>query len=301
MNKFRLNILYKALLITSLLVGTFNINAAEEGNVEFGELELVSVCGGFIESPTFDKKGSLWLLDIPADRVLQIDENGQCIERGKTGGIPNGLLFHEDGRLFVANTNGIGVFDTSTREVEILASQYGNAPIVGANDLIFDAKGGLYFTASNNSDLFNPAGQVFYLQQGAVEPELFIDGLSFPNGIALSADETAVLIAEFTAKRIVSIPALGLEGGGPSARYVFSYTEGGIGPDGMTMDDKGRLYAAILGAGVVQVFDNSGKQVGQIEFPSEAGMLTSNVIYKDNYLYITESSLGQVWRVQVFN
>ena len=299
MTKFRLSIFLKPLLLSFLLSGASNITAAEEGGIEFGDLELVSVCGGFIESPTFDQDGNLWLLDIPADRVLQIDKAGNCVERGKTGGIPNGLLFHEDGRLFVANTNGIGIFDQATGEVEILVSQYQNAPIVGANDLIFDANGGLYFTASNNSDLFNSVGQVFYVPEGRSEPELFVSGLSFPNGIALSADGRAVLIAEFTAKRIVSVPALGLEGGGPSARYVFAYTEGGIGPDGMTMDDHGRLFAANLGAGTVQGFDGAGRKIGIIEFPVEAGMLTSNVISRDGFLYITESSLGQVWRVRI--
>lgn len=300
MNMLRCRNLYKTLILSSLVTGAVTISAAESAGSAFGRLELVSVCGGFIESPTFSPDGNLWLLDIPADRVLEIDEEGNCNERGKTGGIPNGLLFHEDGRLFVANTNGIGIFDTVTGEVEIVASQFRNSPLIGANDLIFDVSGNLYFTASNNSDVFNPVGQVFYLEEGSLEPELFMEGLSFPNGIALSADGRAVLIAEFTSKRIVSIPARGLEGGGPSARYVFAYTEGGIGPDGMTMDGKGRLYAAMLGAGVIQVFDGAGKSVGSINFPVEAGMLTSNVVFRDGYLYITESSLGQVWRIEIF-
>ena len=67
----------------------------------------------------------------------------------------------------------------------------------------------------------------------------------------------------------------------------------------MTHDESGRLYVANLGSRGVQVFDPLGRLLTELQLPEEAGILTSNVVIKQNYLYITEGEKGDIWRARI--
>jgi sugar lactone lactonase YvrE len=64
------------------------------------------------------------------------------------------------------------------------------------------------------------------------------------------------------------------------------------------VDSKGNLYVAHFGAGEVVVIDPIGFIVGVIPLPPGAGYLTTNVAFRDGYLYITEAEQNIVWRVK---
>jgi gluconolactonase len=82
---------------------------------------------------------------------------------------------------------------------------------------------------------------------------LVADKLAFPNGIAMAADGVSIFVSEFAAKRILSIPAMGVKG--PFAvAHVFAQTDGGVGVDGMIVDPEGRLLAANMGARELLVY-----------------------------------------------
>ena len=127
---------------------------------------------------------------------------------------------------------------------------------------------------------------------------LLSDQLAFPNGITLSPDGQTVLVGEFAAKRIVSLPAP--KSTSPlKLAYVYAMTRGGIGPDGLTVDPKGRLFAANFGSGEVLVFSPEGVPLDAIRLPGDAGRLVTNVALHDSALYITEAEKGEVWRVRL--
>ena len=284
-------------LSLTLSFGLPNVVMAEENALTRGTAELYSSCGGFLEAPVFDDNGSLWLLDVPGDRVLKINAKGECVEKGKTGGAPNGAAFDSAGRLFLAGSQGILIFDQNDASISLVADSYQGELFGAANDMVFTDNDDLYFTVPNDSNLFNPVGQTYYLAANSTEPVLFLDQLIFANGIALSADQSAVLVAEFAAKRVVSKPAVGAQGFGVPMVYV--YTEGNIGPDGITVDERGRLYVANLGSSDIQVFENNGVSLGTIKLPEEAGKMASNVVVNNGFLYITEAQKGDVWRVRL--
>ena len=173
-------------------------------------------------------------------------------------------------------------------------------PINSANDLVFDSSGGLYFTVTEDSDAFTLSGKVFYLPEGEDAATLLLSGIAFPNGISITPDGASVIISEFASKRLISIPSqIALAAGARTTRIILAYTSGGIGPDGMTHDERGRLYVANLGSRGVQVFDPLGRLLTELQLPEEAGILSSNVVVKDNYLYITEGEKGDIWRARI--
>lgn len=263
-------------------------------------VEKVATCGGFLEGATFDARGTLWVVDLLSGNLLSIDGRGQCTVEGNTGGAPNGAKFHRDGRLFVTDKNrGLLAFDPATDEVTVVADTYRAERIRGTNDLVFDADGGAYFTEPYGSSTLDPDGRVFYLPPGPnAALAVAVDGLAFPNGIVLSADGLKLFVGEYANKRILSVPSAHSTNVF-DVPYVFANIEGGVGPDGMALDADGNLYAAVFQGGEIRVLDPNGFAYGSIRLPEGAGTFVTNVAFHNGYLYITEGTNGEVWRVRV--
>ena len=62
-----------------------------------------AVLHSFLEGPCFDRHGILHVVDIPWGRIFRIDPSGNWELFVEYDGWPNGLKFHPDGRLFVAD------------------------------------------------------------------------------------------------------------------------------------------------------------------------------------------------------
>ena len=86
-----------------------------------------------------------------------------------------------------------------------------------------------------------------------------------------------------------------MTGEGKVFRAVFLQLSGGIGPDGLAIDEGGGLAVAHLGLGCVWLFD-AGASPSRESGPAPDSAIT-NVAYGGadrRKLYITESETGQV-------
>lgn len=265
-------------------------------------VEKFATCGGFLEGATFDRAGVLWVVDLVSGNIVRVDERGTCHVEGTTGGAPNGAKFHRDGRLFIADKDlGVVAFDPATKRLATIVDRYRAERIRGTNDLVFDANGGLYFTEPYGSSAVDPDGRVFYLPPGeSAALQVVADHIAFPNGIALTPNGNNVIVGEFGAKRILSLPAVGSANAFDIA-HVVAHTEGGTGPDGMAFDDRGNLYFAVFQGAEIRVLDPQRFAYGSIRLPDGAGAGVTNLAFKDNDLYISEGSQGVIWRVAVEN
>jgi len=57
----------------------------------------------FLEGPSFDRAGYLYVTDIPYGRIFRISPAGQWELVVQYDGWPNGLKIHRDGRIFIAD------------------------------------------------------------------------------------------------------------------------------------------------------------------------------------------------------
>ena len=64
-------------------------------------------------------------------------------------------------------------------------------------------------------------------------------------------------------------------------------------------DASGIVYGAHLHAGEVVAVDAKGWPVAAIRLPENAGVLVSNLIIHDGYLYVCEFSQGNIWRIAI--
>lgn len=265
------------------------------------KLELFATCGEgkFLEGPNFDANGTLWLVGLRSGEILKAGP-GTCEVAGRSGGFPGGARLSKDGALLVTDRIGLLSYDLGTGAVEELAARYGNENMKGLNDLVIDSSGGIYFTEPYGSNATKTDGRVFYYSPETKAVTLIGDTFAFPNGVMLSPDEKTLYVGDYALNRIIGLP---LSGSGAvntaGVPYVFAYMQGGVGPDGMVVDEDGNLYVAHYRAGEVVIYDRDGFVIETLKMPEGAGMGTTNVALHDGYLYITEALKNEIWRVAV--
>ncbi|MBM3783446.1 MAG: gluconolactonase [Acidobacteria bacterium] len=239
--------------------------------------ERVSSGYRFTEGPAVDKAGTVFFTDIPNNRIHKIDLDGRVSVFKEDSGAANGLMFGPDGRLYACQ-NGrkrIVAYTMDGREAVIAAE-------VESNDLCINAKGEIWFTDPNNKRVWfvDAKGNQRIVSENAIER---------PNGIALSPDQTLLMVADSRGRFVYSfqVQADGsLLHGSAYHRLETWDTNSQSGADGMTVDTEGHLYVATrIG---VQICDQPGRVVAMLAKP-QAGSL-SNVVFGGpdlSTLYVT--------------
>ena len=121
----------------------------------------------FIEGPSFDQDGNLYIVDIPFGRIFRIDPKGEWDLAAQYDGWPNGLKIHRDGRIFIADyRRGLMVLDPKSGKIEPRLETAFSEGFKGLNDLHFADNGDLYFTDQGQSGIADPTGRVWRLRAG---------------------------------------------------------------------------------------------------------------------------------------
>jgi len=252
----------------------------------------------FLEGPSFDADGNLYVVDIPHGRIFRITPDGRFTLICEYDGEPNGLKLHRDGRIFIADyKNGLMQLDPATGDVVQVLARRSTERFKGLNDLFFAPNGDLYFTDQGQTGLHDASGRVYRLRDSG-RLDLVLDGIPSPNGIVMDAAEGALLVAVTRANSIWRIPLL--PDGTTTKVGVFIQLSGGIGPDGLAMDEQGNLAVAHAGLGVVWQFDRLGQPMRRLQ--SCAGLMTTNLAYGGHdrkTLYITESATGRILKARM--
>jgi gluconolactonase len=246
----------------------------------------------FLEGPSFDRQGNLYVVDVPWGRIFRISPRGAVDLAFEYDGEPNGLKIHKDGRLFIADfRRGILQLDVQSGTVTTVADRLGVEHFKGVNDLIFARNGDLYFTDQGHSGLHDPSGRVYRYSEGRLE--IVLQGIPSPNGLAFSPDGKTLYVNVTRDNAVWRVPLLGSST--PYKVGAFIRLSGGTGPDGLAIDEQGGLAVAHIGLGCVWLFDPHGEPVGRIR--CGAGRAVTNVAFDPNgrkQLYITEADTGQV-------
>jgi gluconolactonase len=254
--------------------------------------------GSLLEGPSFDREGNLWCVDCPNGRIFRITRDGVFHLVADYDGWPNGLKFHRDGRIFVADyKNGIMLLDPVSGKVSPWLVRAGLERFKAVNDLFFAANGDLYFTDQGLTGLHDPTGRVFRVRpDGRVT--CIVDNVPSPNGLVMNHAENVLYVAVTRGNCVWRVPFL--RNGDIAKVGLFVQLSGGGGPDGMALDDAGGLVVAHVGLGSVWVFDRLGEPLYRIR--SCEGIHTTNVAYgwPDRHtLYITESESGTILKAEL--
>jgi gluconolactonase len=249
----------------------------------------------FLEGPSFDREGNLWVVDIPWGRIFRIDPRGEVELAAQYDGEPNGLKFHSDGRAFIADyRRGIMVLDPKTGRVEPLLERARLERFKGCNDLFFASNGDLYFTDQGQTGLHDASGRLFRLKQSTGELDVVLDCVPSPNGLVMNLDETAVYLAVTRDNAIWRVPLMA--DGTATKVGVYIQMSGGGGPDGIALDAQGGLAVCHVGFGVVWLFSPRGEPLYRIDSPD--GTYTTNCAFggpDGKTLHMIESKSGVIF------
>jgi gluconolactonase len=257
------------------------------------------VLHSFLEGPSFDRTGNLYLVDIPYGRILSVSPEGVWCVVTEYDGWPNGLKIHRDGRIFIADhRRGIMQLDPASGAVTPILEYFRREGFKGVNDLVFASNGDLYFTDQGQTGLQDATGRVLCLRaDGTVD--CLLGNIPSPNGIVLTADEKVLLVAVTRANQIWRLP-LHSDRTTTKVMAFISLSGGLTGPDGLALDEEGGLAIAHCGLGTVWLFSRLGEPVYRIK--SCEGLSTTNVAYGGpdrKFLYITESDSGTILRAKL--
>jgi len=222
------------------LIGTFNDKAGRP--VNFGPEDVaVSPRDGRIYTGLGD------------GRILRIDPRGGPVEVfANTGGRPLGVTFDTSGeRLYVSDALlGLLSVDLEGR-VTVLVDEAQGEPVTFADNLDVARDGTIWFSAPTRDhslaevelDVWDnrPSGRLLQYDPATGEAKVVLDNLFYANGVALAADESFVLVAEFLAFRIVRRWLAG-----PRAGSHEIFVEGLPGyPDNITRTPDGHFLVGL--------------------------------------------------------
>jgi len=240
--------------------------------------ELVGQGYNFTEGTAANAAGDVFFQDIPNGKTYKVGGDGKPIPLAIDSKKASGTSFGADGRRY-----------TCTGSKEILAYGVGAevslvADSISGNDLVVAHNGNIYVTSPNGSEkpgkiiLVTPAG----------EKKVVDEGIKFPNGAALTPDQTQLYVTE-SASHWVWIYTIQPDGTLTNKqRFGWLHVpdnQENAWSDGLKCDTAGRVYVASrLG---IQVLDQTGRVNAILPMPSGQA---SNVCFGGrgfDVLYVT--------------
>ncbi|MFB8277826.1 SMP-30/gluconolactonase/LRE family protein [Nocardia colli] len=242
-----------------------------------GDLRAIALPGTGPEDVAVDAHGRLYT-GVGTNQILRISPGDNVIDViAELPARPAGIELLDDREIVVcANEAGLLAVDIHTGETRILADTVDGGPLYAVNNATVAADGTIYFTDATNEPgltrlwtssyppwkeaLFaaEPTGRLLRrTTDGTVE--VLLDGLSFANGVTLAADESFVVVAESTARRLSRVWLTG-----PRRGRDELFVGGLPGePDNLSTDSTGLIWVAISGTSVpdetgVFAFDTAG-------------------------------------------
>ncbi len=278
------------------------------GIMESTEPVLLTTGWGRTEGPLWHSEGYVTFVDLEGSRLLRRDSGGQVTVVREGTGEGNGCTLDRQGRLIMCEGAGLRRVTRmdSDGTVTTIAERYQGKRFSKPNDVICRSDGTLYFT---DPGLRLPREQrdIDFSGVYRIDPQgqlhLATDGCEYPNGLALSPDESILYVAisrldercfqeeqegTFCAHRKIRAFDVAADGTLSNNRVFCDMSSADPGvPDGMKVDIEGRVFC--VGSGGFWVIDPSGAVLGVVRMPE----ITRNLAFGGpdfRTLYLTPGS-----------
>ncbi|GAA1867841.1 SMP-30/gluconolactonase/LRE family protein [Asanoa iriomotensis] len=267
-------------------------------------LERLFANGRWTEGPAYFPAGRyLVFSDIPNDRLLRWDETtGAVGALRQPAGYTNGHTVDRAGRLISCEQGNRRVTRTEPDgAITVVAERYRGKRFNSPNDVIERADGTVWFTdpsygittdyEGNQAEQEQDGCHVYRVDPINGEVRMVADDFERPNGLAFSADEQTIYIADTRRKHIRKFTvaeSTNLMGGD-----VFATCDNGSF-DGLRVDARGRVWAAAHDG--LHCFSPEGDLLGKLLVPE----IVSNLTFGGpqlNHLFITATTSVYTLRV----
>ena len=227
--------------------------------------QLEKLQGGFsfLEGPVADAEGNLYFSDIPSNRILKWNLDGQLTTVLEDSNGANGLALDIQGNLIICEELGKRIsMLRPDGEIIVLAERYNGLPFNSPNDLWVDANNGIYFSDPNYDgpdNVSQDSQQVYYILPDRSTVRRVTTDMRRPNGIIVSPEGDRLYVADTEYDQVFAYEVL--DDGNLGARQPFANTAS----DGITLDEQGNLYTA-WGDGI-KIYNPHGKLIQTLRMP----------------------------------
>lgn len=282
----------------------------------------------FPEGPVALEDGSVLVVEIQRGTLSKVDPSGAVSVIADCGGGPNGAAIGPDGAIYVCNNGGFkwhsmggltvpgaqpddyigGRLQRVTFDGELsdVYTTTGSNPLIGPNDIVFDAHGGCYFTdLGKMRDREMALGGLFYAQPDGSRIDELVHPMIQANGVGLSPDGSRLYVAETTPGRVwtweVTAPGvLGSDGSGPGGATLLHGFDGYQPLDSLAVDSEGNVCVATINTGGISVLAPDGT-LKDVVRPPEHDTFVTNICFGGPDLrtaYITSSGRGVLYATE---
>tara|TARA_R110002072_G_scaffold287242_1_gene452673 strand:- start:144042 stop:145916 length:1875 start_codon:yes stop_codon:yes gene_type:complete len=231
------------------------------------------------DNVTFDNSGNAFVSH--GKHISKVSLDGS-VEPWATMGSPRGHVILSDGSHLVADAGqrAIVKLNQAGEQVRKVATRSDGNFLRAPNDLVADSIGGVYFTDPGYARISNPIGRIHYVAaDGSVT--IVAQHLAFPEGIALSADGSKLLVVESQNSRLIEFEIRSPGQVGPKqviAELATSANDAEGFANGLLVDPtSGRLFVAYGDRRRVEMLSPEGKLLRSIEI----GATVNGIAFKD--------------------
>jgi len=223
---------------------------------------LTPLAAGFCfgEGPRWFE-GLLWFSDTLGEAVHTVDPDGSLTTLSLPGHSPSGLGFRPDGSLLIVSTEKRQLLRYDGEIVATIADLSSVAP-ADLGDMVVDRLGRAYV----GSQAFH--GGVILRVDPDNSVSVVAEDLDFPNGMAITADHKALIVAESIGRRLSAF-SIG-DDGGLSDRRIFADGLDGP-PDGISLDADGGVWTAMTLAHQFERIEADGGGKGRVTHRIDIG------------------------------
>jgi sugar lactone lactonase YvrE len=204
----------------------------------------------FGESPRWHD-GRLWFADWARQEIIAVDLDGRSDVMvrlpGGGGFSPVCIDWLPDGRLLLVSGAAGRVLRQEPDGTLVTHAELGAFGERQWNEIAVDGRGNAYL---NNIAFDFPGGQfrpgfaALATPDGAVRR--VADGFGFPNGMAVTPDDSTLIVAESYGHVLTAFDIT--PGGGLANRRVWARLAGAAAPDGICVDAEGAVWYADVGS-----------------------------------------------------
>ena len=269
------------------------------------DVDLQQIAVGNVNGPeaiAFDDNDLMYTANEDGRIIVLNSDGSNPHDFAQTGGRPLGLKFDSNGNLIVADAfQGLLSIDTAG-QISMLTSGYGGLPFMLTDDLDIGSDGTIYFSDASsvnnlnnlNNDWGQANGRLLSYNPNTDVTNLLLDNLYFANGVALSPDESYLLVNE---SAVNHIRRYWLTGPNAGQTEVFSNVSQFQGlPDNITHNGESLFWVATF-FGPVIALDNNGQILYQLNFDSNLFTENTSAIQYNDTLYLGtlhDSIIGKI-------
>ena len=204
-----------------------------------GEMRKLLDGRGLVESPRWHGD-RLYFSDWSAGEVVAVGLDGSVEVVARVASLPLCTAWLPDDRLvIVSSTDG----RLLRREPDGVLATQADLGRPGWNDVVADGRGNVYVNGAGSNPMsgeaFRPGSVFLAAADGSVRQ--VADDIAFPNGMAVTADNSTLIVADSYRHSLVAFD-IGADGG-LSNRWVWAELGDGV-PDGICMDVQDAVWYA---------------------------------------------------------